>query len=334
MKTVCKELLVSKKNKEKVDLEINLHERLSIDGHKNIIKFIRSFEIPNFVLMVLELAELKTLKEVSIRRVTITEAEARYYFTQIAAGLKFLSDNRILHRDIKLGNLFLSSEMTVKIGDFGLAIPFSDQRRLSRCGTPNYISPEVLEGRGHSLQSDLWSVGCVLYALLCGKPPFDSRSRDTTYMLIRNHLYTIPPELSFQAAQFLRQLLDVEPLDRGNLNPPGSPQSLLSHPFLCVGLTPARLPPSAVFKEPDWDWVMRESSLGPVIPQTQHLDTFLEGVDQQLQLFLNRKVGEGEDLVDKRKVPVFVSRWVDYSDRFGFVFQLSDGGLGVLYSLS
>ena len=147
-------------------------------------------------------------------------------------------------------------------------------------------------------------------------------------MLIRNQLYTIPPELSFQAAQFTRQLLDVTPLDRGNLNPPGSPHSLLSHPFLCVGLTPSRLPPSAVFKEPDWDWVIRQASLGQVSP---HLKTFLEGVDQQLQLFLRRKVGEGEELVDKRKVPVFVSRWVDYSDRFGFVFQLSDGGVGVLY---
>ena len=126
---------MSKKKKDKVDLEINLHERLSIHGHKNIIKFIRSFEIPNFVLMVLELAELKTLKEVSIKRVTITEAEARYYFTLIAVGLKFLSDKRILHRDIKLDNLFLSSEMTVKIGYFGLTLPFSDQRSLSRCGT-------------------------------------------------------------------------------------------------------------------------------------------------------------------------------------------------------
>ena len=142
-------------------------------------------------------------------------------------------------------------------------------------------------------------------------------------MLIRNQLYTIPPELSFQAAQFLRQLLDVEPLDRGNLNPPGSPQSLLSHPFLCVGLTPARLPPSAVVKKPDWDWVMRESSLGQVYPQTRHLDTFREGVDQQLQLFLNRKVGKGEELVEEEGPGVWWTRTgLDLS-------SLSDGGVGV-----
>ena len=94
--------------KEKIDLEIRLHQLLSNQAHKNIIKFIKSFETSSFVFLVLELAQLKTLKEVSTRRVTVAEAEARYYFTQIAAGMKFLWDNKILHRDIKLSNLSLS----------------------------------------------------------------------------------------------------------------------------------------------------------------------------------------------------------------------------------
>ena len=94
--------MVKKKKKEKVELEISLLEQLSIKAHKNIIRLIKSFETPNFIFLILELAELKTLKEVSSRRVSVTEAEARYYFTQIAAGLQFLG---ILYRDIKLSNL-------------------------------------------------------------------------------------------------------------------------------------------------------------------------------------------------------------------------------------
>ena len=164
---------------KEVNREITLHERLA---HKNIIKMCSSFETASFVFIRLELAELGTLKDVSMKRVTVTEAEARYYFTQIAGGMKFLRDSKILHRDIKLGNLFLSADMTVKIGDFGLAIEIEDNTTPRLCGTPNYMSPEVLDGQGHSVHSDLWSVGCVIYALLCGNPPFHSPSRDTTYM--------------------------------------------------------------------------------------------------------------------------------------------------------
>ena len=321
VKTFYKDQLVKKKLRmEKFKSEMNLHERLSLSANKNILKFKTSFENSKFSYMVLEWAELKTLKEVSIKRITITEAEARYYFTQIAAGLKFLSDQKILHRDIKLGNLMLSADMTVKIGDFGLASPVSDLRRPSRCGTPNYMSPEVVAGLGHCLESDLWSLGCVIYALLCGKPPFHAESPDTTYMLIRTLQYMIPPELSFQAAQFLRQLLDEKPTNRGNLNPPASPDSLLGHPFLSVGFTPASLPASAVFQEPDWSLVRSQR-------------TFLERVVLHLELFLTRRsqARRWAGLVVRRKVPVYVSRWADFSDKFGFVYQLSDGGLGVLY---
>ena len=82
------------------------------------------------------------------------------------------------------------------------------------------MSPEVLNGQGHSVGSDLWAVGCVIYALLCGSPPFQSESRETTYLLIKALRFKIPPELSLQAVQFIMKLLDKKPQERGNLNPP------------------------------------------------------------------------------------------------------------------
>ena len=89
--------------------------------------------------------------------------------------------------------MFLSSNMTVKIGDFGLSTSFADNG-TSLCGTPNYVSPgrhhtmgyfndkdsyvlpvpEIIAKQGHSVESEIWSIGCIVYALLCGKPPFDS----------------------------------------------------------------------------------------------------------------------------------------------------------------
>ena len=115
VKSIRREIFSSNKKKNQmknVQREIKLHQRLSKLDHKNIIKFYSYFETPSFVFLVLELAELRTLKDVTTKRGTVTEPEATYYFTQIAAGLKFLGDNKIIHRDLKLGNLFLSADMT------------------------------------------------------------------------------------------------------------------------------------------------------------------------------------------------------------------------------
>ena len=336
VKTIYRDLFTTNKKRnlmKKVEGEIEVHRRLSELGHKNIIKFYNSFETPNHVFIVLEWAELKTLKEVSIKRQTVTEAETRYYFTQVAAGLKFLGDQKILHRDIKLGNLFLSADMTVKIGDFGLAIALDEDGASELCGTPNYISPEVLAGLSHSLQSDLWALGCVIYALLCGNPPFHSESVQKTYELIRSLKLQIPPGLSVTAAKFLKKMLDEKPLNRGNLSPPGTPDSLLGHPFLSQGFRPATLPPSALSEEPHWDQAqLGQGTVSP--PPAPVSNTFLERVEKNLKSVLKRKdqAREGEELVDQRKVAVFISRWAEYSDRLGFVFQLSNGGSGVLYT--
>lgn len=118
----------------------------------------------------------------------MTEPEARYYMTQLLNGVQYLHNNKVIHRDLKLGNVFLNDDMEVKIGtfycharcyipifcitqgsfpppgDFGLAtkIEFDGERKKTLCGTPNYIAPEVLCKKGHSYEVDIWSLGCIL----------------------------------------------------------------------------------------------------------------------------------------------------------------------------
>jgi len=78
----------------------------------------------------------------------------------------------VIHRDLKLGNLFLSEEMRIKIGDFGLAsrLDFEGEKKRTICGTPNYIAPEILESsKGHSYEVDIWSLGVIIYTLSIGK---------------------------------------------------------------------------------------------------------------------------------------------------------------------
>ena len=93
---------------------------------------------------------------------------------QVLEGLEYLHAHKIIHRDLKLGNLFLTENMQIKIGDFGLAtkLDFSGEKKRTICGTPNYIAPEILESKGHSYEVDIWSFGVIIYTLTFGRPPF------------------------------------------------------------------------------------------------------------------------------------------------------------------
>lgn len=127
------------------------------------------------------------MMELHRRRKKITELETRYYMSQILQGVNYLHSRRIIHRDLKLGNLFLNDDLHVKIGDFGLAtkLTYDGERKKTLCGTPNYIAPEILNKEGHSFEVDIWSIGCIMYTLLIGKPPFETETLKETYTKIK-----------------------------------------------------------------------------------------------------------------------------------------------------
>jgi polo-like kinase 4 len=101
----------------------------------------------------------------------------RSYVQQLVAGVHYLHNNNIIHRDLKLSNLLLTAENTLKIADFGLATNVhSNTTPTTICGTPNFIAPEVLLGKPYSFAADLWSLGCIVYCMLMGSPPFHAPS--------------------------------------------------------------------------------------------------------------------------------------------------------------
>ena len=111
--------------------------------HLNVVKFFCSFEDESFIHILLENCSQKSLLHVLKYRSTITEPETRYYMKQIMLGARYIHKRGFLHRDLKLGNMLLSQDMVVKIGDFGLACVLGDSRPGSMYGTPNYIAPVV-----------------------------------------------------------------------------------------------------------------------------------------------------------------------------------------------
>lgn len=129
-KIVNKNMLVKEHHREKMVQEIMLHRSLN---HPHIVGFNSYFEDDLFVYIVLELCEKKSLMELSKRRRVISEPEARYFLRQICEAVRYLhEDKKIIHRDLKLSNIFISASMDVKIGDFGLATVLEQENLRKR----------------------------------------------------------------------------------------------------------------------------------------------------------------------------------------------------------
>jgi serine/threonine protein kinase len=211
---VYKKSLTTAKQRQKLLSEIKIHQALS---HPNIVQFEHCFEDDEFVYLILELCENKTFVDLIKKRRRLLQDEVRYYMWQLFDGIRYLHRKGYIHRDIKLGNLFLDKEMKLKIGDFGLAaqIDHDGERKKTICGTPNYIAPEILfdSKNGHSFEVDIWSLGVVMYTLLIGKPPFQTHNVKEIYQNIRNNVYEFPENvpISDSAKSVITALLNTKP---------------------------------------------------------------------------------------------------------------------------
>ncbi|XP_073447502.1 serine/threonine-protein kinase PLK3-like [Aquarana catesbeiana] len=230
--------------REKIVNEIDLHRDLH---HKNVVKFSHHFEHGENIYIFLEICSHRFMAHIWKARHTLLEPEVRYYLRQIISGLKYLHVRGILHHNLKLGNFFINENMELKVGEFGLAARLEppDQRNKTICGTPNYLAPKVLYRHGHGPESDIWLLGCVMYTLLCGTPPFETSDLKEAYHCIKQGKYTLPACLSSAAKQLLMGILKRSPSERLTLD------QILDHEFFTKGYTPDRLPPSSCVMVPD-----------------------------------------------------------------------------------
>ncbi|KAJ3207360.1 Cell cycle serine/threonine-protein kinase cdc5/MSD2 [Dinochytrium kinnereticum] len=233
-KIIQKTCLASQKQKHKLFAEIKIHQMMS---HPSIVKFYNVFEDESNVYMLLELCENKTLVEMLKARRRLTEAEVRFFMWHLLDAVRYMHKSRVIHRDLKLGNLFLSVDFKLKVGDFGLAaiLRHDGERKNTICGTPNYIAPEVLfdSKKGHSYEVDLWSLGVIMYTLLIGKPPFQTKDVKAIYKNIRNNFYEFPAgvEISKESRNVIRSLLDSCPENRPSVEDVMGSSFFSAHPM-------------------------------------------------------------------------------------------------------
>ncbi|XP_055990497.1 serine/threonine-protein kinase PLK4 [Sorex fumeus] len=211
---------------QRVQNEVKIHCQLK---HPAILELYNYFEDSNYVYLVLEMCHNGEMNRyLKNRGKPFSENEARLFMRQIIAGLLYLHSHGILHRDLTLSNLLLTRNMNVKIADFGLAtqLRLPHEKHYTLCGTPNYISPEIATRSAHGLESDVWSLGCMFYTLLVGRPPFDTDTVRNTLNKVVLADYEVPAFLSREARDLVRQLLRRNPADRPSLS------SVLDHPFM------------------------------------------------------------------------------------------------------
>uniref|UniRef100_A0A8C6KB43 Serine/threonine-protein kinase PLK n=3 Tax=Nothobranchius TaxID=28779 RepID=A0A8C6KB43_NOTFU len=357
-KIVAKYLLQKQHQRDKMTSEIAIHKSLD---HANIVGFHGFFEDDDHVFVVLEICRRRSLLELHKRRKAVTEPEARYYMAQLLKGVQYLHNNKVIHRDLKLGNIFLNDDMDVKIGDFGLAtkIEFEGERKKTLCGTPNYIAPEVLCKKGHSYEVDVWSLGCILYTLLVGKPPFETSCLKDTYSRIKKNNYTIPWHITPTAATLIKKMLHADPAQRPSV------AEVQADEFFTSGYIPLRLPTTCLTVPPRFSiapsTTAELSQRRPLTAlnkgngdQNENLfgtektevkdeaaepsEPYLKDMLQQLNSIMSTKPSERaviqqEEAEDPACIPIFwISKWVDYSDKYGLGYQLCDNSVGVLFN--
>uniref|UniRef100_A0A182S7L9 Protein kinase domain-containing protein n=1 Tax=Anopheles maculatus TaxID=74869 RepID=A0A182S7L9_9DIPT len=207
-------------------MEVAIHSKLK---HPSILELYTFFEDFEHVFLVLELAENGELQQfLRERNKPFSEYEAALILRRVVDGLLYLHTQNILHRDISLSNLLITKDMNIKIADFGLATELiqPDEKHHTLCGTPNYISPEVASRASHGLPADVWGLGCMLYTLLVGKPPFDTDGVKSTLARVVLSNYSLPAHLSSDVSDLIERLLKKNPTERIKL------EEVLSHPFL------------------------------------------------------------------------------------------------------
>ena len=220
---------IPKAGKAEKDLR-NLRREIEIMSglkHVNIIELLDHFETDDEVVVVTEFAEGE-LFQILEDDGKLLEEQIQSIACQLLSALYYLHTHRILHRDMKPQNILLGKGGVVKLCDFGFARAMSMNTLVltSIKGTPLYMSPELVEERPYDHTADLWSLGCILYELYTGQPPFYTNSIFQLVSLIIKDDIKWPKSMSDNFRSFLKGLLTKDPKKR--LTWP----FLLKHPFV------------------------------------------------------------------------------------------------------
>ncbi|CAH1159858.1 unnamed protein product [Phaedon cochleariae] len=218
-------------NLQKVYREVDIMKRLD---HPHIIKLYQVMETKNMIYLVSEYASQGEIFDYIARYGRMTEDQSRTKFWQILSAVEYCHNRNIVHRDLKAENLLLDSNNNIKIADFGFSNYYTVGGQLSTwCGSPPYAAPEVFEGKKYvGPEIDIWSLGVVLYVLVCGALPFDGCSLQALRDRVLSGRFRIPYFMSSDCESLIRKMLVLEPIKRYSI------QQIKKHRWMQMGMPP------------------------------------------------------------------------------------------------
>ena len=234
---------LSEKSVQLLSAEVRIMRSLH---HPHVVQMLDAAASAGHVLLFLQLcsSDLSRLIRAKPRPVAPDEAEAAALFSQLASALAYLRARSLLHRDLKPHNLLLDGAAgappRLLIGDFGLARALEPSAMAeTMCGSPLYMAPEVLRRLPYDERAEMWSVGCCLYELLCGTPPYAGATVAQLLAAVDGGAARppMPPALSASCAALLSGLLTIEASQRLGF------AAFVAHPFLAAAPPPP--PPAA-----------------------------------------------------------------------------------------
>ncbi|XP_073439402.1 serine/threonine-protein kinase Nek3 isoform X2 [Dendrobates tinctorius] len=207
--------------------------------HPNIVKFWEAFEADDHLYIVMEYCDRGDLLEtIKLQKGKLfPEHTVLHWFVQMCLAVQHIHEKRVLHRDIKSKNIFLTQRRAIKLGDFGSARVLSSPiaYACTYVGTPYYVPPEIWENSPYNNKSDVWSLGCVLYEICSLKHPFQAGSWKNLILKICHGTYSpLPSPYSYELRSLIKQIFRKDPRQRPSANTILKRRGLLKMVNLCA----------------------------------------------------------------------------------------------------
>ncbi|KAF9432166.1 pkb-activating kinase-like protein [Entomortierella beljakovae] len=284
IKVLDKNHIIREKKVKYVNIEKSALYKLE---HQGVVKLYSTFQDRSSLYYVLELCKNGELLTFIKRLGSFDENCTRFYAAQILTAVEYVHSQGVIHRDLKPENILLDDRMYIKLTDFGTAKmlePTEDgtesDRANSFVGTAEYVSPELLTEKAACKSSDLWALGCIIYQLLAGRPPFKGSNEYQTFQKIVKLEYSFPAGFPKVAMDLVSRLLVHDPNERLGAN--NTIDQLKQHPF---------------FEGINWDtlWEQPAPRLMPYLPPTPAHNT--EPLRSEHDTFLRDTNRGGETLM-------------------------------------
>jgi MAP/microtubule affinity-regulating kinase len=214
IKVYDKYRLLDPQRKKSVLNEIKILGKID---HKNIIKIYDTVDASKQLCLIMEYASGSSLHSFTKTKPNrrIPESDCKKIFKQVVSAIDYCHQRGICHRDIKMDNIIIDKVLGIKLIDFGFSTYSKDQLLKIYCGTPSYMSPEIVTKTPYNgIKADLWALGILLYVLLEGAYPFKASSDKDLYRKISKGQYPAPDGISQNAIKLISKLLVIDPNKR------------------------------------------------------------------------------------------------------------------------